>query len=189
MIALELFKAHGYAGTSMADVARKVGTTKGALYHHFETKEELFISALAIDTSHPLEAIEHLAAQTADPALRWREALGHAHDAVFKRAMGHMLPVLAQTGNQVPAVACDYHQQVIERFRKGLRSIYADAARTDAYRTLNAEDVDQIVFGPLLANALTQSLMANTGDLNSANLARTDRASFIAMIERLTRCD
>ncbi|MEL6562952.1 MAG: TetR/AcrR family transcriptional regulator [Pseudomonadota bacterium] len=189
LIALELFTSQGYAGTSMADVARKIGTTKGALYHHFATKEELFVSALAMDTSEPLEAIERLAAQPGDPAERWRAALGHAHDAVFKGAMGHMLPVLAQTGNQIPTVARDYHQQVISRFRAGLRRIYSDAERTPGYRTLNAQDIDQIVFGPLLANALTQSLMANAGELQHANLRHTDRTSFIEMIERLTRSD
>ncbi len=37
----ELFSTHGYENTSVQDIADKCGMTKGALYHHFESKEDL----------------------------------------------------------------------------------------------------------------------------------------------------
>jgi AcrR family transcriptional regulator len=40
--ARELFGARGFADTSLEDVVGKAGVTKGALYHHFSGKEELF---------------------------------------------------------------------------------------------------------------------------------------------------
>jgi AcrR family transcriptional regulator len=40
--ARELFAAHGYAGTLLTDVVERAHVTKGALYHHFESKRELF---------------------------------------------------------------------------------------------------------------------------------------------------
>ena len=40
-IALELFSAHGYAGTSMRDIAETMGMTKAALYYHFKSKEDI----------------------------------------------------------------------------------------------------------------------------------------------------
>ena len=40
--ARELFAADGYAGTLLEDVVRRAGVTKGALYHHFRGKRELF---------------------------------------------------------------------------------------------------------------------------------------------------
>jgi AcrR family transcriptional regulator len=39
--ALELFVRKGYHGTSIDDIMRKVGLTKGALYAHFTSKGEL----------------------------------------------------------------------------------------------------------------------------------------------------
>jgi AcrR family transcriptional regulator len=39
--ALRLFSAQGYAQTSIQEIAEAVGLTKGALYHHFRTKEEI----------------------------------------------------------------------------------------------------------------------------------------------------
>lgn len=37
-----MFARHGYAGTSLDAVTRKSGVTKGAFYHHFGDKAELF---------------------------------------------------------------------------------------------------------------------------------------------------
>lgn len=37
-----LFGEQGYAGTSVSDVVETAGVTKGALYHHFRDKDDLF---------------------------------------------------------------------------------------------------------------------------------------------------
>lgn len=39
--AAEEFAAHGYLGTTLLDVVKRTGMTKGALYGHFSSKEEL----------------------------------------------------------------------------------------------------------------------------------------------------
>lgn len=41
-VALELFAQNGYPGTSMSDIAEKLGITKGALYRHYTGKQEIF---------------------------------------------------------------------------------------------------------------------------------------------------
>jgi TetR/AcrR family transcriptional regulator len=40
-VASALFEARGFAGVSLADIARELGITNNALYHYFESKEEL----------------------------------------------------------------------------------------------------------------------------------------------------
>ena len=39
--ALELFAQSGYLGTSMSDIAKQLGITKGALYKHYRSKQEI----------------------------------------------------------------------------------------------------------------------------------------------------
>jgi AcrR family transcriptional regulator len=40
--ARDLFGEQGYAATSVDEIARQAGVTKGALYHHFRDKDDLF---------------------------------------------------------------------------------------------------------------------------------------------------
>ena len=42
--ALELFAQSGYLGTSMSDIAKGLGITKGALYKHYTSKQEILDS-------------------------------------------------------------------------------------------------------------------------------------------------
>lgn len=39
-VALGLFAQSGYLGTSMSDIAKQLGITKGALYKHYTGKQE-----------------------------------------------------------------------------------------------------------------------------------------------------
>ena len=43
-VARRLFATDGYAATSLDDVVRGAGVTKGALYHHFAGKRDLFLA-------------------------------------------------------------------------------------------------------------------------------------------------
>jgi len=52
-VAVTLFNEQGYDATSVADLASRLGLTKSALYHHFDSKEQLL--ALALD-----EALDRL---------------------------------------------------------------------------------------------------------------------------------
>ena len=44
--ALRLFAQSGYMGTSMNDIADRMGVTKAALYKHYKSKQEILDSIL-----------------------------------------------------------------------------------------------------------------------------------------------
>ena len=46
--ALNLFLQNGYEKTSLNQIARKVGITKPAIYHHFKNKDQLFHEVLSL---------------------------------------------------------------------------------------------------------------------------------------------
>ena len=45
-VARELFASHGYQDTSVQEVLDRSGVSRGALYHHFQSKEALFEAVL-----------------------------------------------------------------------------------------------------------------------------------------------
>jgi AcrR family transcriptional regulator len=45
--ASQLFVEHGYAATSVRDISQRLGMTKGSLYYHFASKEDLLVALLA----------------------------------------------------------------------------------------------------------------------------------------------
>lgn len=44
--ALEAFREHGYAATTVDDLCRAAGVTKGAFFHHFQSKEAAALAAI-----------------------------------------------------------------------------------------------------------------------------------------------
>ncbi len=52
VVARRLFAADGYAATSLDDVVRGAGVTKGALYHHFSGKRDLFLAVYEREQQH-----------------------------------------------------------------------------------------------------------------------------------------
>ena len=54
--AIELFAAQGYANTSVQQIVEAAGVTKGAMYHYFESKDDLLFSVyermLSLQTDH-----------------------------------------------------------------------------------------------------------------------------------------
>ena len=40
--AIQVFARQGYAATKLSDIAKEAGVTRGAIYHHFGNKKELF---------------------------------------------------------------------------------------------------------------------------------------------------
>ena len=44
--AMKVFVKKGYANTRIDDIANSVSLSKGAIYHHFNSKKEIFISLI-----------------------------------------------------------------------------------------------------------------------------------------------
>jgi AcrR family transcriptional regulator len=65
--ARELFAADGYAATSLDAVAAKAGVTKGAVYHHFAGKRELFEAVLERELVALTESLAGVYARRRDP--------------------------------------------------------------------------------------------------------------------------
>jgi AcrR family transcriptional regulator len=65
--ARDLFAKDGFAATSLDAVVAKAGVTKGALYHHFSGKRELFAAVFAAEQENVNEVVAAAYAAHEDP--------------------------------------------------------------------------------------------------------------------------
>lgn len=81
--ASELFAEHGYAGTSLQDIAKSARVTTGAMYHHFSDKQSLFTGVAIQIEEDMLEAIAAAVLVEPDPWAQLRGGL----DAMLKYSL------------------------------------------------------------------------------------------------------
>ncbi|MEM9248192.1 MAG: TetR family transcriptional regulator [Pseudomonadota bacterium] len=77
--ARELFVEAGFAETATPDVVQKAGVTRGALYHHFADKTDLFLAVAEAEASAIAGHIARETDDVSDPAA----AMARGSDAFF----------------------------------------------------------------------------------------------------------
>jgi AcrR family transcriptional regulator len=106
-VALELFSEHGFAGTSLQDIADRLGVTKAAVYYHFRSKDDLLLAlvepvidelvAMAVETDSVQRGRGVGVARYVDYLLRHRRVATYlTRDAT---AMSH--PLLVERGTRL----------------------------------------------------------------------------------------
>lgn len=87
-VAVELFRRHSIAGTSLQMISDELGLTKSAIYHHFRTRDELLEAVLDPVIAQLRQLVEEAAAQRgaraqADAMLSGFAALAVANRTLF----------------------------------------------------------------------------------------------------------
>lgn len=67
------FNDRGYSATSINDVARSLGATKGMIYHHYPSKADLFASVFRVGMEMNYAAIEPCRSAPGPAVARWRK--------------------------------------------------------------------------------------------------------------------
>ncbi len=175
-VATALFTAHGYEGTSIETVLRETGLSRGALYHHFASKDQLFAAVL--------EAIE---AEIADATVKGSR--GSANPAAALRAGCGVFLDLAQTPKvrqillrDAPGVIGWQKWRELDA-RYGFGLLRAALERAAASGALRKELVEP--FAHMLLAALFEiALISSRADAKPA-MIRQARAALNELIDRL----
>jgi AcrR family transcriptional regulator len=80
-VARERFTEQGYAATSIEDIVRRAGVAKGALYHHFDSKDALFGAVYEAVQARVVAEVMTAAAAATDPWAGVRAGLSAFLDA------------------------------------------------------------------------------------------------------------
>lgn len=103
--AAEWFANHGYAATSMRDIAGAVGLTPGALYVHFPSKGQLLLAVYAEGVARIGDAVDKAVASRAGGTAWDRvEAAAEAHLAILLGRAGFARVIVRVTPGDVPEV-------------------------------------------------------------------------------------
>ena len=85
--ARELFTQRGYAATSTTEIVERAGVTRGALYHHFAAKDELFRAVFEQLEDEVTKHVAHEALTSTDPLEQLRRGTRAYLDACIDPAV------------------------------------------------------------------------------------------------------
>jgi AcrR family transcriptional regulator len=185
--ALRVFLRKGYDRASMRQIAAGAGVTKGGIYHHFESKEDLFRQALAFITARMEKW-----SMSRFKSVRTAEGLIHAligsissmHEA-FAEIVGEssgphpytFLEVLINAARRDERVRQEM-ETVYSRTRENLKSVFVLAQKTGEIRPdidcdALALEINALMEGIMLLGILDRSINLDTaGAQVSQNLWR-----------------
>ena len=151
--AIEVFNRQGYEGTSMGDLARELGLTKSAIYHHVPSKEHLLAAALDEALDGLASAIDG-AVDGADPgsaADRLRSAVEQSVEVLVDHLPAVTL-LLRVHGNSEVELAALRRRRALDDKLAGLVQAAADegALRADIPPDL----ISRLLFG--MVNSLVE---------------------------------
>jgi AcrR family transcriptional regulator len=120
-VALDLFTDQGFDGTSMREIAERLGISKPAIYYHFASKEEILMALHMRLHDFGKAALERLAGQTVTLEL-WGSLLNE----VLEQIMAQRKIFLMHERNQAALEKLhrkdhdDDHDDIQQRFRQAL---------------------------------------------------------------------
>lgn len=82
-----LFATSGFAGTGREEIVERAGVTRGALYHHFTGKEDLFLAVFEQVETELMELVATAAMAGKDPLAQLRLGCGAFLDACLDPAV------------------------------------------------------------------------------------------------------
>jgi len=160
--ALEVFADRGFAATTLEDIARKAGVTKGTIYLYFENKEALF-KALIRGTIVPVIAQGEAIAQAFTGSARdlfeklvreyWR-LVGETSLSSIPRLM------IAEAGN-FPQLARFYYQEVITRGHRLMAGVLERGIKAGEFKKVDLAVATKLAMAPLMHAVVARKAFAH----------------------------
>ena len=156
--ALDVFSEHGFEGSTLQQVADRLGVTKAALYYHFRSKDDI-LGALVVPANADLGAMLDAHTGTNDTPARRRQFMADYLDYLLRhrRLIAYISSDLATLAH--PAMAGSRERRArMETMLAGDDLDFADRVRVT------------IAFGGI-SHAIARNPDADTAELREALLA------------------
>jgi len=184
--ATDLFLSHGFAGTSMAALAGAVGMQKASLYHHFASKEDLFVACVTEGYEATVRRLEVL---RADPSLsdpdRVRASMEELYRINLETSVGRMAPLISEVAQVIPTVAQAFHGGFITRQYGIVTGMIEDGIARGSFDSVDSLGMQHLIFGPIVTLSLSREMTARFPDRDTLYPVARIRAAHIDLILRL----
>lgn len=150
--AARCFHERGYAATSIDDVARALQSTKGRIYHHFESKADLFAEVFRAGMDMNYAALEPHRGLSAPAHIRWRKwARIHVDQMITTRAFQRVVWMGVEmhlVGATTPQQRVVFEELIQTRSRYGdiFRHLIAEGRETGHFDFPNLSVANQLMF-------------------------------------------
>lgn len=128
--AAALFARHGYGGTSMAEIAGRVGIRKASLYNYYDSKADLMVELLE-QSLLDWEKACRLGDLSGDPSVEQRLAAYLAAALRFSRQHPQAVGIIRLAAGQMPSEVRDRVQRILDRhdaaWREALTALFTEA--------------------------------------------------------------
>jgi AcrR family transcriptional regulator len=160
--AVYCFAYHGYDSTSVADICSHAGISKGALYHHFTSKQAVFLELLN-DWLANLDAGFSSADQLEIPARQKLTRMAELAGGVFQQATGQ-LPLFLEFWVKAAQDAVVWESMIhhYHRYVDFFTRLYDQGISDGSLRADNAQLAAQVLVG-LAIGILLQALLDPQG--------------------------
>ena len=150
--AIDLFNRQGYDATSMGDLARELGLSKSAIYHHVPSKEHLLASGLDEALDALSSTVSAIAATSTEPAeVRLRAAIRSSVEILVEHLPAVTLLLRARGNSEVEQTALARRRAIDD----ALAELVRDAVREGSLRTdIDPELISRLLFG--MVNGLVE---------------------------------
>lgn len=112
--ALDAFYLHGFAAARMDDIAREAGVAKGALYLHFQSKEELFEGLIELIAAPRIAEADTIAAAAPSAPEAFGALLRLVCSVLRKTAVPKLVKIVIASAAAFPEMAARYRRLVID---------------------------------------------------------------------------
>lgn len=127
----EAFAARGYGDASTEEIVRRASVTRGALYHHFTDKQDLFRAVVESIEGEISERVRQAARDAADPAAAFAAGVGAFLDACMKQDVRQILLLDGPAALGWQAWHAIEARYALAEIEQGVRSLIAAGALRD----------------------------------------------------------
>ena len=160
--ALEVFVERGYEGTTLADVARRAGVTKGTIYLYFENKEALF-KAVVRQTIVPVIAQgEALARSFTGSARDLLEQLVREYwRLVGETALAGIPKLMMAEAATFPELTRFYYDEVVARGHRLMAGVIDRGVKNGEFRPVDVMLAAKLAMSPLMHATVVRRAFAS----------------------------